>query len=98
MGPCYIGAVARMLMQNTARRNGMNMSTPANAWMKLTALAILTFSVGCTSAVSTSAICDGTTGLRTDHAAALAQDGGALSMQTGAQLIATIDAGCGEGI
>lgn len=53
---------------------------------------------GCMNAASTSgpAICDGSHGLRTDHAAALAQDGGPLSMQTGAALIGTLDAGCGD--
>ena len=53
---------------------------------------------GCTSAVSTSApaICDGSLDLRTDHAAALSQDGGPLSQRTGAALISALDAGCDD--
>ena len=51
---------------------------------------------GCTSAVSTSAICDGSFDLRTDHAAALSQDGGPLSQRTGAALISALDAGCDD--
>ena len=46
------------------------------------------------SAVSTSAICNGSFDLRTDHAAALSQDGGPLSQKTGAALIGSLDAGC----
>ena len=46
------------------------------------------------SVVSTSAICNGSFDLRTDHAAALSQDGGPLSQKTGAALIGSLDAGC----
>lgn len=46
------------------------------------------------SAVSSSAICDGTEKARTEHAAALANDGGDASIVTGARLIASIDAAC----
>jgi hypothetical protein len=46
------------------------------------------------SAVSGNAICDGTEQARTEHAAALADDGGPLSLVTGARLIRLIDAGC----
>ena len=57
-------------------------------------LALVSIS-GCMSAVSTSgAICDGSFDLRTDHAAALSQDGGPLSQKTGAALIGSLDAGC----
>jgi hypothetical protein len=50
---------------------------------------------GCASVVtSPAAICDATAVLRTDHAAALAVDGGSLSVVTGARLIRAIDAGC----
>lgn len=49
---------------------------------------------GCASAVNDSAICDGTASARTTHAAALAKDGGNLSIVTGATLIRMIDAGC----
>lgn len=48
------------------------------------------------SVVSTSAICNGSLDLRTDHAAALSQDGGPLSQGTGAELIIAIDAGCDD--
>lgn len=51
---------------------------------------------GCASAVSDSALCGGTERARTAHAAALAKDGGPLSLATGRALIATLDAGCGE--
>lgn len=49
---------------------------------------------GCVSAVSERAICDGTASARTEHAAALAVDGGPLSLVTGARLIRLVDAGC----
>ncbi len=51
---------------------------------------------GCASAPSDSAICDGTTQLRTNHAAALVADGGPRSKVSGANLIATLDSGCGD--
>jgi uncharacterized protein YceK len=51
---------------------------------------------GCASALSNTAICNGTAQSRTAHAAALVEDGGSLSMVTGALLIQQIDAGCGE--
>jgi len=44
--------------------------------------------------VSTDAICAGTEAARTEHAAALAHDGGTKSIVTGARLIRLIDAGC----
>lgn len=47
--------------------------------------------------VSSPPLCEGTAALRTDHAAALARDGGPLSRSTGRALIATLDAGCGDG-
>jgi len=66
-----------------------------NAWMRLTLVMIpLFFVIGCASAVSEAAICDGTAAARTAHAAALAEDGGDLSVVTGARLIRLIDAGC----
>ena len=43
-----------------------------------------------------SAICDGSAAARTAHAAALAEGGDDASVVTGAQLIAIIDAGCGD--
>jgi hypothetical protein len=49
---------------------------------------------GCVNALNSNAICDGTAQSRTNHAAALAQDGGPNSLVTGALLIQQIDAGC----
>jgi hypothetical protein len=49
---------------------------------------------GCTTAVSGDALCGGTAAARTEHAAALADDGGDRSVVTGAHLIRLIDAGC----
>ena len=49
---------------------------------------------GCASEVSQAAICDGSEKLRTDHAAALVEDGGPKSKASGVALIGTIDAGC----
>jgi hypothetical protein len=46
------------------------------------------------SAVNGNAICAGTEQARTEHAAALASDGGPLSLVTGARLIRLVDAGC----
>ena len=64
-------------------------------WMKLAACLMLTLPVsGCVRGASDSAICDGTASSRTDHAAALAADGGNLSVMTGAKLISQIDAAC----
>ena len=56
----------------------------------------LFFVIGCVSVASSGAICDGTKSARTAHAAALAQDGGDLSVVTGAHLIRLLDAGCGD--
>ena len=49
---------------------------------------------GCVNAPNTNAICYGTAQSRTNHAAALAKDGGPDSLVTGAILIQQIDAGC----
>jgi hypothetical protein len=49
---------------------------------------------GCLNAGSGEAVCDGTAQARTEHAAALALDGGPLSLVTGARLIKLTDAGC----
>jgi hypothetical protein len=49
---------------------------------------------GCVSVASGDAICGATDAARTEHAAALAHDGGPLSLVTGARLIRLIDAGC----
>lgn len=62
---------------------------------KLTLVLILPFCVsGCVSAVSNSAICDGTAAARSAHAAALAADASDASVVTGARLIRLIDAAC----
>lgn len=50
----------------------------------------------CVSVGSGEAICEATARLRTDHAAALAEDGGNLSVETGYTLISALDAGCGD--
>jgi len=51
---------------------------------------------GCATVQSQSAICDGSAQLRTDHAADLVTDGGPMSKVSGAALIGSIDAGCGD--
>jgi len=51
-------------------------------------------SSGCVNVASGEAICDGTAAARTEHAAALAVDGGPRSLVTGARLIKLMDAGC----
>jgi hypothetical protein len=60
----------------------------------LLAMILLFFVSGCVSAVSSNAICDATSAIRTEHAAALAADGGDKSVVTGARLINSIDAAC----
>ena len=73
------------------------MSKPASAWTKLMlAMIPLCFASSCVSVASGNAVCDGTEQARTEHAAALADDGGPLSLVTGARLIRLIDAGCGN--
>ena len=61
---------------------------------KLALMIPLFFGTGCVSAVSERAICDGTDATRTQHAAALAADGGDRSVVTGARLIRQLDAAC----
>ena len=65
-------------------------------WMKFTAMILLLPAGSCMSGASAPAICDGTAALRTAHAAALAQDGGELSVASGQALIMKLDAGCGD--
>ena len=65
--------------------------------MKLTTLlgmTLMLLGAGCVSVASEQAICDGTATARKEHAAALATDGGNLSVTTGARLIKLMDAGC----
>lgn len=54
----------------------------------------LCFASGCVNAVSGEALCAGTEQARAEHAAALASDGGPLSLVTGSRLIRLVDAGC----
>lgn len=71
------------------------MSKPAKEWMRLVACLMLTLpATGCGIAVNTDAVCAGTEAARTEHAAALADDGGDASVVTGARLIMLLDAGC----
>lgn len=63
---------------------------------KALAIALIGIASGCASAGSQSAICDGTRLDRTKHAAALAEDGGDMSVVSGARLIAKLDAACEE--
>lgn len=73
------------------------MSKHANAWMTLGVCLTLTpLQIGCAPALNGNgnAICSGTEAARTEHAAALADDGGPLSLVTGARLIQLVDAGC----
>lgn len=51
---------------------------------------------GCEIAASEAAICSGTASARTEHAAALAVDGGDQSVVTGARLVKLLDAGCDQ--
>lgn len=55
---------------------------------------LLFCATGCVNVGNDAAICDGTKSDRREHAAALAIDGGDLSVVTGARLIGRIDAGC----
>lgn len=64
----------------------------SGAWLTLMLLV-----TGCMNVANDKAICDGTKIARTDHAAALAQDGGNTSVVTGAYLIQLLDKGCREG-
>ena len=69
----------------------------ARGWMKLLPVMIpLCFATGCVKEANETAICDGSAVARTAHAAALAQDGGVMSISTGAYLIRVLDAGCDD--
>lgn len=73
------------------------MSKHAGAWTRSGGcLTLMLLVSGCASAVSDRAICDGTSADRSVHAAALAQDGGDLSVITGQVLIRKLDAACGD--
>jgi hypothetical protein len=73
------------------------MSKPQNVLMRSSLCLILMLLLsGCAAGLNDSAICNGTAQSRAYHAAALAEDGGPLSLVTGALLIQQIDAGCVE--
>lgn len=73
------------------------MLKPESGWTRLLVCLTLTLPVtGCVSVASGNAVCDGTEAARTEHAAALADDGGPLSLVTGARLIRLIDVGCDD--
>ena len=72
----------------------MSISKPAIGWIRWTAILPILAASGCVSVVNDSAICHGTEVSRTAHAAALAEDGGDMSVVTGAYLIRQIDAAC----
>jgi hypothetical protein len=50
--------------------------------------------IGCATAISKPAICNGSERARNAHAEALLADGGDLSVVTGAELLALLDAAC----
>lgn len=52
--------------------------------------------LGSCVSVSQSAICDGTLRLRDAHTTALLEDGGKQSVKSGAALISSLDAACGD--
>lgn len=59
------------------------------------AVILTTMLSGCVTGRSGEALCEGTEGARSAHAAALVVDGGPQSRATGRTLIARLDAGCG---
>ena len=65
-----------------------------STYFTLVILSTTLLATGCMSAVNSNAICDATSAIRTEHAAALAVDGGDKSVVTGARLIAMIDGAC----
>ena len=67
----------------------------ASGWMtSILMMTLACFATGCVSGGSGNAICAGTQSARTEHAEALAVDGGPVSVVTGARLIQLVDAGC----
>ena len=72
----------------------MSTLKPANGLMGL--VLATTLVSGCAPVSSPNAICDGTVALRDTHTQALLTDGGDVSVQTGAALIAALDAGCDQ--
>ena len=75
--------------------NSMSTLKHVKGWTPWTVAVVLTMPMlGCASVSSPNAICDGTASLRNTHTQALIEDGGDLSVVTGAALIAALDAGC----
>ena len=75
----------------------MSTLKPGSGWTPWTVAATLMLpALGCAPVSSPNAICDGTVSLRDTHAEALLADGGDVSVQTGAALIAALDAGCDQ--
>ena len=75
----------------------MSTLKPVSGWTPWTVAATLMLpALGCAPVSSPNAICDGTASLRDTHAEALLADGGDVSVQTGAELIAALDAGCDQ--
>jgi len=73
------------------------MLKPVSASTRSSLLLILPLlASGCSIAVSSDAICDGTHVTRTEHATALYEDGGDRSVITGMLLIKQIDVACGD--
>ena len=73
----------------------MSTLKPVSGWTPWTVAAtVMLPALGCAPVSSPNAICDGTVSLRDTHTQALIEDGGDVSVQTGAALIAALDAGC----
>tara|TARA_R110000868_G_C10847245_1_gene760540 strand:+ start:369 stop:671 length:303 start_codon:yes stop_codon:yes gene_type:complete len=91
------GGVTVRIGQKQRRQRRMRLNTAQHRrQFKMRTLEILMASLmlhGCVIAGSDSALVAGLSGPMTDHAAALAVDGGPLSQRTGRVLIAKFDAG-----
>jgi len=76
----------------------MNTLKHVNGWTPWTVVTVLTMPMlGCAPVSSPNAICDGTVSLRDTHADALLAEGvNGKIVQTGAALIAALDAGCAQ--
>ena len=81
----------------TKRRSKMLTSKLESGWMNMLMLtATLLLASACTTSVSDSAICDGSQSAREAHRQALLADGGPQSLESGADLLEMISAGCGK--
>lgn len=61
---------------------------------KVCLVGLMLLGSSCVPVTSREAVCDATASLRDAHTSALLADGGDQSVQTGAALIAALDAGC----